>query len=65
MKFTEEDKLKVIKFLNLNANSAKLTLDTKELVEYFKLLNYMQTTLLPKIDANIMEVTKIIENKEE
>ena len=65
MNFTEDDKKKVIRFLNLNADSAKLTLDTKELIEYFKLLNFMQTVLLPKIDANIMEINKVIENKEE
>lgn len=61
MKFNEEDKQKVIDFLNMNAKYAKLTLDTAELIEYFKLLNHMQAKILPKINANIFEVVRVVE----
>lgn len=67
LKFTEKDKLEVIKFLNLVASHAKLTLDTRELITYFKSLSFMQKELVPKIDANILEIKKVVEaeSKEE
>lgn len=58
-KFTEEDKQKIVEFLNIVAKKAKFEMDTKEIIEYFKLLNYMQATILSKIDENILEVVKI------
>ena len=60
-KFSEEDKKKVIDFLNLISSKAKFELDTNEVISYFKLLSYMQQELLPKIDSNIMEVIKVVE----
>lgn len=66
-KFNEDDKKKVIQYLNIVAKKARFNVDTQELIEYYKLLNYMQTALLPKIDTNIFEVKSIKEedNKEE
>lgn len=65
-KFNEDDKKKVIQYLNLIAKKARFNMDTQELIDYYKLLNYMQVELLPKIDANIFEVKSIKEdNKEE
>lgn len=61
-KFNEEDKGKVIKYLNIVAKKARFNMDTQELIEYYKLLNYMQVELLPKIDANIFEVKSIKED---
>jgi len=63
--FKEEDKEKVIKFLNLVALKAKFTMDTKEIIEYFNLLSYMQKDLLPKMDSNIMEITKVTEPEQD
>ena len=63
--FTEEDKKKVVDFLNAVAKHAKFEMDTKEIIEYFKLLSYMQSNLLPKIDDNIFELKKVVEHKEE
>ena len=66
MKFTEEDKKKVINFLNMIAKSAKFEFDTQQVIEYFKLLSHMQQTILPKIEDNILEVKRVVEgNKEE
>jgi hypothetical protein len=62
-KFKEEDKEKVIEFLNLVAKHAKFNMDTAEIINYFKLLSFMQKELLPKINANILEIVKVVEAK--
>lgn len=59
--FTEEDQKKVIEFLNFVAKKAKFEMDTQEVISYFKSLSYMQQELLPKINANILEVKEVIE----
>lgn len=64
MKFNEEDKKNFIDFLNIIAQNAEFKLNTQEIIQYFKLLSKMQQIILPKIDANILEIKKIIENKE-
>lgn len=62
-KFTEEDKKKFIEFLNFIATHAKFgEVDTKFCIEYFKLLNFMQTSVLKKIDANILEIKAVTHN---
>ncbi len=62
---TEEDKQKFIEFLNMIAKHAKFELNTTELIQYFKILSHMQQKLLPKIDANILEIKRVIESKEQ
>lgn len=64
-KFNEQDKQKFIEFLNMVAKNAQFNVNTTELINYFKLLQHMQTQILPKIDANILEVKKVVENKGE
>ena len=59
--FTEEDQKKVVEFLNFVAKKAKFEMDTQEVISYFKSLSYMQQELLPKINANILEVKEVIE----
>jgi len=59
--FTEEDKSKATKFLNLVAKHARFNVDTNELIEYFKMLAFMQQSLLPKIDDHILEYRRVIE----
>lgn len=61
LNFTEQDKQKVVDFLNYVATHAEFTLKTQELISYFKLLAFMQQELLPKIDANILEIKRVIE----
>jgi hypothetical protein len=63
-KFNEEDKGKVIKYLNMVAKKARFDMDTAEIIEYHRLLNYMQVELLPKIEANVFQVKSIKEDKE-
>lgn len=59
--FTEEDKKKVIEFLNFVSKNAKFEINTQEVIEYFKLLSFMQSVLLPKIDSNILQITRVVE----
>lgn len=60
----KEDKEKFIEFLNFVASKAKFAMNTKEVIHYFRLLNYMQQTLLPKLEANRLEVVAVHETKE-
>ena len=62
-KFTKEDKQKVIDFLNFIASTAEFKMNTNQVISYFKLLNFMQQSLLPKIEANIFELERIIEEE--
>lgn len=62
--FTEDDKAKFINFLNMVAKHGRFDLSTPELIEYFKLLSHMQKVMIPKLDANILEILKVVEPKE-
>jgi carbamate kinase len=58
--FNDDDKKKLVDFLNFVAKNARFEVNTQEIIEYFKLLSYMQGNMLPKIEANILEVSRII-----
>tara|TARA_R110000851_G_scaffold308093_1_gene466876 strand:+ start:165 stop:392 length:228 start_codon:yes stop_codon:yes gene_type:complete len=60
-KFIEEDKKRLVEFLNIVASKGEFKLNTQEVIRYFKLLSFLQQELIPKIDANIMEITKVVE----
>ena len=64
LSFTEEDKQKFVEFLNTVAKNATFQLKTEDIISYFKLLAHMQQSILIKINANILEVVRITENKE-
>ena len=61
MKFTREDKEKIVEFLNLVATHGKFELDTNQIIKYFKSLAHMQSVILPKVDANTLEIVKVHE----
>lgn len=61
--FSEQDKQKVIEYLNSVAKYASFNLNTEELIQYYKLLSYMQTVILPKINDNILEIKNVVENE--
>jgi hypothetical protein len=65
LNFTEEDKIKTVEFLNMIAKHSKHEVSTQELITFFRLLSHMQQRILPKIEANILEVKKVVEPKEE
>ena len=54
--FQEDDKQKIIDFLNFIAKNAKFNIDTPQAIEYFKLLSHMQQVILPKINNNILHL---------
>ncbi|HLD91120.1 MAG TPA: hypothetical protein VI911_08925 [Patescibacteria group bacterium] len=63
--FNEEDKEKFIEFINTIAKKAEFNhFKTQDIIDYFKLLSYIQTKFIPKLDANILEVKRIIKSKE-
>jgi hypothetical protein len=63
--FNEEDKQKFIEFLNMTAKHASFQLRTEEIINYFKLLAHMQQSILPKLDANMLEIVKVVEAEKE
>jgi hypothetical protein len=66
MNFNEEDKQKFIDFLNFVAKNAIFNnFKTADIINYYKLLNYMQIKILPKIDSHILEIKRIVETKSE
>ena len=66
MKFNEEDKQKFIDFLNFLAKNAIFNnFKTEDVIKYFSLLSHMQQKILPKIEANILEIKRVIEAQPE
>ena len=63
--FNEEDKKKIIEFLNMVAIHAKFEMNTSEVINYFKLLSHMQQKIITKIDANILEIKSYVESEPE
>ena len=59
LSFTEADKQKFVEFLNIIAKCATFEMKTDEVITYFKLIAHMQQVMLPKLDANILEVVRI------
>lgn len=62
--FKDSDKDQVIEFLNFVATKAEFKLNTQDVIKYFKLLSYMQKELLVKIDKNVLELKRVIDNSE-
>lgn len=63
-KFTDEDKEKIVEFLNFIAVKAQFNnWKTEDSVKHFKLLAHMQQVVLPKIDAHIFEMREVINTK--
>lgn len=59
--FTEEDKEKLVKFLNHIAEFATFTHKTQGAIDYVRLLTFMQQTLLSKVTSHILEVKRVVE----
>lgn len=64
LNFTEDDKKKTVEFLNMLSEHAEFKFNTNEVISYFKLLAHMQQKILPKIEANILEIKRVIESKD-
>lgn len=64
-KFNEEDVKKVIEFLNTIAVKAKFEMNTQDIIKYFGLLSHMQKSIVPKLQANILEIVDVVESESE
>lgn len=65
-KFKEEDKQRIIEFLNFIAEKAQFNgLTIADNIKFFKLLNHMQMQIIPKIEANILEIKRVIQPPKE
>lgn len=64
-KFNEEDVKKVIEFLNTVAAKAKFEMNTQDIIKYFGLLSHMQKSIVPKLQANILEIIEVHEAESE
>lgn len=61
-RFAEDDKKKLVEFLNFISEKAKFDgMDVKDTIQFFGLLSWSQQVLMKKIEANIMGVPKIID----
>ena len=58
--FGQEDYDKVVDFLNLIANKAEFKMNTSDVIKYFKLVSYMQQSILPKIKDHFFELEEIV-----
>ena len=54
-KFTEEDLAKLVSFMNLVHTTAQFSMSSQGAIDYFKMLNVLQTSVIPKIKAHIFE----------
>lgn len=60
--FSEKDSEKVVEFLNFIATNAKFDgMDVKKVIQFTKMLNWMQTDLLPRIEAHRFEILSVKE----
>jgi len=62
--FNREDKESLVTFLNIVAAKAQFTMNTSDIIKFFKLLQYVQTVILPKIDDNMLEVIAVHEEND-
>jgi hypothetical protein len=64
--FTEDDKKKLVDFLNTVASKASFKdMNVQDIIAFFKLLSHMQTVIIPKIDSNILEILRVVEASKE
>jgi hypothetical protein len=64
--FKQEDKQKVIEFMNFIGVKAEFNgWKTEDTIKHFGLLSYMQKVILPKIEANILEIKEVVEPEEQ
>ena len=59
-----EDLKKLVDYINMTASKAEFKMNTNEIIKYFQLLTFVQKTLIPKLEANIVEVSRVVTPKE-
>lgn len=62
--FTQDDKERLVKFLNFLGTKAKFDgLSVQDVIDGYSHIAWAQTVLLKKVDAHIMEITRVIEDE--
>jgi hypothetical protein len=64
MPFTQEDKDNAVKFGKFIVDHARMDVSIPQLIEFHKLL-VSYNAIVKKIDDNIMELIKVVEEKKE
>jgi len=60
--FSKDDLNKVIEFLNFIATRATFeNWKTEDTIKHFRLLQHMQATIIPKIEAHLFEIERVIQ----
>ena len=62
--FTDEDIRKATELINFISDKAEFTLNQKEIIEHFQRLAWFQQQLIPKMEANILEVKRVTKASE-
>ncbi len=63
-KFSEKDAEKLVSLLNFIATNAEFNkLKVRDVIEFYKQLNWAQIELLNKIQANVFEIKEIKKHK--
>ncbi len=57
--FKEDDYNLLSNFVNFVSRNAEFRLDVKRTIELYNYLSKIQTELLPKVEANILEVGQV------
>jgi hypothetical protein len=57
--WTQEDVAKLVSFLNMVGTHARLDLNVSEIIKFYGLLNWCQTSLKKRIEDNIFEITNV------
>lgn len=61
LRFSEDDKKKLIHFLNQVFKYGTFDMKTQDVIDFNANLLHMQKVILPKIEANIFEIKQIHE----
>ncbi len=63
-KFKEVDKQKLIEFVNFVAEKSTFNeLKVQDVIKFYGLLSFIQKELIPKVQANTLELGKVTENE--
>lgn len=65
-KFKEEDRKKLVAYMNSVHTHCKFNdMSQQQIIEHFKLLAYIQQEVIPKIEANILEIVALHEDNKD
>lgn len=60
-KFNDKDIENFVKLLNFVSDKGKFEVNVSEVISFYKLLAWAQTDLKKKLEANVFEITRVVE----